>query len=118
MLGHILDKGYRCVVFTRTREKALVLLEKGATWCESPAEIAEKADVIFTMVGFPADVQEVYLRSDGLVDSARPGTILVDMTTTSPSLAVEIYNKAKTRQVHALDVRYPGDIGARNANFP
>jgi len=116
MLGHILDRGYRCVVFTRTREKASVVLEKGATWCESPAGIAEQADVIFTMVGFPSDVQQVYLRSDGLVDSARHGTILVDMTTTSPSLAVEIYNRAKTRQVQALDAPVSGgDTGARNA---
>jgi 3-hydroxyisobutyrate dehydrogenase len=118
MLGHILDKDYRCVVFTRTREKASVLLEKGATWCDSPAGIAEKADVIFTMVGLPADVQEVYLQTGGLVDLARPGTILVDMTTTSPSLAVEIYNKAKTCQVHALDAPVSGgDIGARNATL-
>ncbi len=118
MFGHILDKGFRGIVYNRTREKASDLLEKGATWCEPPAGIAEKADVIFTMVGFPADVQEIYLQPGGLVDAARPGTILVDMTTTSPTLAVEIYNKAKMRQVHTLDAPVSGgDVGARNASL-
>jgi 3-hydroxyisobutyrate dehydrogenase len=116
MFGHILDKGFRGVVHTRTREKATSVLEKGARWCESPAGVAEKADVIFTMVGFPADVRQVYLQPGGLIDSSRPGSILVDMTTTSPSLAAEIYEKAKTRQLYSLDAPVSGgDIGARNA---
>ena len=71
MFGHLLDKGYKGFVFTRTREKALPLLEKGATWCDSPLEIARHANVVFTMVGFPADVREVYLSPRTLVETAK-----------------------------------------------
>jgi 3-hydroxyisobutyrate dehydrogenase len=118
MFGHLLDKGYKGFVFTRTREKALPLLEKGATWCSSPREIARHADVVFTMVGFPADVWEVYLAPGTLVESAKPGTVLVDMTTTSPSLALEIYEKALSRDVYTIDAPVSGgDIGARNATL-
>jgi 3-hydroxyisobutyrate dehydrogenase len=118
MFGHLLDKGYKGFVFTRTREKALPLLEKGATWCSSPREIARHADVVFTMVGFPADVREVYLAPGTLVESAKPGTVLVDMTTTSPSLALEIYEKALSRDVYTIDAPVSGgDIGARNATL-
>lgn len=118
MFGHLLDKGYKGFVFTRTREKALPLLEKGATWCDSPLAITRHADVIFTMVGFPADVREVYLSPGTLVDTAKPGTVLVDMTTTSPSLSLEIYEKALARKVYALDAPVSGgDIGARNATL-
>jgi 3-hydroxyisobutyrate dehydrogenase len=118
MFGHLLDKGYKGFVFTRTREKALPLLEKGATWCSSPREIARHADVVFTMVGFPADVREVYLAPGTLVESAKPGTVLVDMTTTSPSLALEIYEKALPRDVYTIDAPVSGgDIGARNATL-
>ena len=118
MFGHLLDKGYKGFVFTRTREKALPLLEKGATWCSSPREIARHADVVFTMVGFPADVREIYLAPGTLVESAKPGTVLVDMTTTSPSLALEIYEKALSRDVYTIDAPVSGgDIGARNATL-
>jgi 3-hydroxyisobutyrate dehydrogenase len=116
MLGHILDKGYKSFVHTRTRTKAEGLIEKGAVWCNSPAEIAASSDVIFTMVGFPVDVSEVYLSPGALIDSAKPGSVLVDMTTTSPSLAVEIFEKAAAKNVYALDAPVSGgDVGARNA---
>jgi 3-hydroxyisobutyrate dehydrogenase len=118
MLGHLLEKGYRGFVFTRTREKALPSIEKGAIWCDSPGELARQADVVFTMVGFPADVREVYLAPEGLVETAKPGSVLVDMTTTSPSLAVEICEKARGRNLHVLDAPVSGgDIGARNATL-
>ena len=118
MFGHILDKGYKGYVHTRTKEKALSTIEKGATWCDSPGNVAKKAHVVFTMVGFPADVREVYLAPGGLIESAKPGTILVDMTTTSPSLAAEIYETAAKREVVTLDAPVSGgDVGARNATL-
>lgn len=118
MFGHLLDKGYKGFVYTRTREKALPSIDKGAIWCDSPAEVARQADVVFTMVGFPADVRDVYLAPPGLIESAKPGTVLVDMTTTSPSLAVEIYGKAVKRKIYALDAPVSGgDVGARNATL-
>ena len=94
MFGHILDKGYKGFVYTRTKDKASSLLEKGAIWCGSAGEVAAHADIVFTMVGTPADVHEVYLSRGSLIDSAKPGSVLVDMTTTSPSLAVEIYERS------------------------
>jgi 3-hydroxyisobutyrate dehydrogenase len=118
MYGHLLDKGYKGFVYTRTREKSSSAVEKGAVWCNSPADVAQNADVVFTMVGFPADVREVYLAPGALIDSAKPGTILVDMTTTSPSLAVEIYRKAITKGVFTIDAPVSGgDVGARNATL-
>lgn len=118
MFGHILDKGYKGFVFTRTREKALPLLEKGATWCGSPAEVARHTKLIFTMVGIPADVREVYLAPGALIDAADPASVLVDMTTTSPSLAVEIYEKALARNIYTIDAPVSGgDVGARNATL-
>ncbi len=118
MFGHLLDKGYKGFVYTRTREKASSAIDKGAVWCNSPAEVVNNADVVFTMVGFPADVRQVYLAPGALIDSAKPGTILVDMTTTSPSLAVEIYQKAMAKGVFTLDAPVSGgDIGARNATL-
>lgn len=118
MFGHLLDKGYKGFVYTRTREKALPSIDKGAIWCDSPAEVARQADIVFTMVGFPADVRDVYLTPQGLIESAKPGTVLVDMTTTSPSLAAEIYVKARQREIFTLDAPVSGgDIGARNATL-
>lgn len=116
MFGHLLDKGYPGFVYTRTREKASSVIDKGAVWCNSPADVAQQADVVFTMVGFPADVREVYLEPGALIDSAKPETVLVDMTTTSPSLAVEIFQKAIAKGVFTIDAPVSGgDVGARNA---
>jgi 3-hydroxyisobutyrate dehydrogenase len=118
MFGHLLDKGYNGFLYTRTKEKAFSLLEKGATWCESPGEVARQADVVFTMLGFPSDVHEVYLSPGALIDSAKPRSVLVDMTTTSPGLAIEIYEKALSRGVCTLDAPVSGgDVGARNATL-
>lgn len=118
MFGHLLDKGHKGFVYTRTREKASSAIDKGAVWCNSPAELAGNCDIIFTMVGFPSDVRDIYLSSGSIVDSAKPGTIVVDMTTTSPSLAVEIYNAARKKNLSSLDAPVSGgDIGARNATL-
>lgn len=118
MCGHLLAKGYGVTVFSRTKEKALPLIDKGAKWADSPKAVAESSDVTFTMVGFPADVREVFLGSSGVLVGARPGSIVADMTTTEPSLAREIYDAAKTRGVHAVDAPVSGgDVGAREARL-
>jgi 3-hydroxyisobutyrate dehydrogenase len=118
MLSHILDRGYPAYVFNRTREKASRVIEKGAIWCDSIASVCKQADLLFTMVGFPADVRQVYLSSDGLLEHAKQGSMLVDMTTTSPALAVEIHERAIVKKLHFLDAPVSGgDIGARNATL-
>ena len=91
MAGHLLDAGYDMHLYTRTREKALPLLERGAHWHDAVAGCVAEADAVITIVGFPPDVEEVYFGPDGILENARPGTVLIDMTTTAPSLAVRIY---------------------------
>jgi 3-hydroxyisobutyrate dehydrogenase len=116
MCGHLLDAGYRVTVHSRTRERSEPLLERGAQWAASPAAVAAASDVVFTMVGFPADVREVILGPDGALSAARPGTVLVDMTTSEPSLAGEIYQAAQAKEVESVDAPVSGgDVGARNA---
>ena len=118
MCGHLLRQGYRVTLTTRTRERAEGLLGEGAQWAGTPAEVAAASDVVFSMVGFPADVREVLLGPDGALSRARPGMILVDMTTSEPSLAVEIARSAAERGVHVLDAPVSGgDVGARNASL-
>jgi 3-hydroxyisobutyrate dehydrogenase len=118
MCGHLLAKGYNVTVYSRSKEKARPLLAKGAKWADSPKSVAESSDVAFTMVGFPVDVREVYLGPNGVLASARVGTIVVDMTTTEPSLAKEIYDAARARGVHAVDAPVSGgDVGAREARL-
>lgn len=118
MFAHILDQGYTGAVFTRTKEKASIVMDRGALWKENPAILAAGCDVVFTMVGYPQDVREVYFGEQGILANARPGTFLVDMTTTSPSLAVEIYQNALQRNLYALDAPVSGgDVGARNATL-
>jgi 3-hydroxyisobutyrate dehydrogenase len=116
MCGHIMERGLRTVVFNRTKGKALPLIEKGAAWAGSPREAAENSDIIFTMVGFPEDVREVYFGNGGLLEGVRPGVVVVDMTTTEPGLAEEIHEAAKLRGAFAVDAPVSGgDVGARNA---
>jgi 3-hydroxyisobutyrate dehydrogenase len=118
MLGHLVNKGYQSNVFTRTKDKAANLIAKGSVWRNSVAELASRCDLIFTMVGFPADVRQVYLGPAGMLAHAKPGTVMVDMTTTAPSIAVEIYEKAASQKQHFVDAPVSGgDIGARNATL-
>ncbi len=118
MCGHLLEAGYSVKVFNRTREKAVPLLKKGAKWADSPGEVAGSSDVIFTIVGFPEDVRQVYLGDDGVLAGLNIGAICVDMTTTSPSLAVEISREAKKKNSCTLDAPVSGgDVGARNAKL-
>jgi 3-hydroxyisobutyrate dehydrogenase len=118
MAGHLLDAGHQVAVFNRTRARADELVEKGATWRDSPAEVAADAEVVFTMLGFPIDVREVVLGEDGILGAMQPGSLLVDMTTSEPVLAVEIHEAAKAKGVQALDAPVSGgDVGARNATL-
>ena len=118
MCQHLLDAGYEAVVHSRTKERAAPLLEAGARWAETPAQVAAQSDILFTMVGFPADVREVILGGSGVLEGAKAGAILVDMTTTSPSLAVEIHEKARQMGVSSIDAPVSGgDVGAREARL-
>lgn len=116
MVGHLIAAGYSATVYTRSKAKAEPLIEKGAKWGETPKAVAEQSDVIFSIVGFPSDVRSVMLGDDGALAGSKSGNILVDMTTSEPSLAVEIYETAKKKGVQSVDAPVSGgDIGAKNA---
>jgi 3-hydroxyisobutyrate dehydrogenase len=118
MCGHLLKAGDAVSVYTRTREKAADLLAAGASWCATPREVADRSSVTFTMVGFPSDVEEVYFGKDGILAGAAPGSVVCDMTTSEPSLAVRIHGEAKKRSVASLDAPVSGgDVGAREAKL-
>ncbi|MDQ0972879.1 3-hydroxyisobutyrate dehydrogenase [Neobacillus niacini] len=118
MAGHLLAAGYQVIVYSRTKEKAGDLLEKGGYWGGTPQEVASKADVIFTMVGYPSDVEEIYLGENGLVNHAKAGSYIIDMTTSAPSLAVKIFKAAKEKDIHAIDAPVSGgDVGAKEAKL-
>lgn len=118
MARNIMQGGYPMHVYTRTREKAEDLLAEGAVWEGSVAALAAKCDVVFTIVGFPPDVEEVYLGEQGILAHMRPGGYAVDMTTSSPKLAVSIAEEAAARNIQALDAPVSGgDIGAREARL-
>lgn len=114
MAGHILAGGHELVVYNRTQSKADALVAKGASWAASPGEVAAVSDIVITIVGYPKDVEEVYLGEGGIVESARPGTVLIDMTTSSPELASRIAELAAASGLTALDAPVSGgDVGAK-----
>ena len=116
MVGHLMNAGFSATVYNRTKSKAQPLLDKGAKWAGTPKAVAEASDVIFAIVGFPADVREVFLGKEGALAASKPGNVLIDMTTSEPSLAVEIYEAAKAKGVYAVDAPVSGgDVGAKNA---
>ena len=118
MAGHILKAGYPLYVYNRTKAKADELVEKGAIWADSPKEVAEKTKIVFTIVGFPQDVEETYLGENGLITHGKEGTYFVDMTTSSPSLAKKMYEEGKKKGIPVLDAPVSGgDIGAREARL-
>ena len=118
MAGHLQKAGYALRVHNRTRSKARALLDGGATWCDSSAAAAEGAEVIFTIVGFPPDVDSVILGPDGVLAAAKAGAIVVDMTTSEPALAKRIYAAAKAKGIGSLDAPVSGgDTGAREARL-
>jgi 3-hydroxyisobutyrate dehydrogenase len=118
MVGHLMSAGFAATVYNRRKEKAEGLLAKGAKWAGSPKAVAEAADVVFAIVGFPSDVRQVMLGADGALAGSKSGNVLVDMTTSEPSLAVEIYDAAKARGVHSVDAPVSGgDVGAKEARL-
>jgi 3-hydroxyisobutyrate dehydrogenase len=116
MCGHLMAKGYKATVYNRSRDKAQSLLDEGAAWADTPKAVAERSDVVFAIVGFPNDVRQVFLGADGALAGSKAGTVLVDMTTSEPSLAREIGAAAKAKGVAAVDAPVSGgDVGAKNA---
>ena len=118
MCGHLLQAGYSVTVYSLTRKKAAELDAKGSHWADTPAGAAENSDVIISMVGYPRDVTEVHLGLSGTLSRAKPGAVLIDMTTSSPGLAQSIAQQAHAQGVVSLDAPVSGgDIGARNATL-
>ena len=112
MVGHLMNAGFELSVYNRTKSKADKLIERGAKWCDNPGECAKGQDVVITIVGYPKDVEQVYLGENGIIANAKEGAYVVDMTTSSPILAEKIYDAAKSKNVHA-----GGDVGAKNATL-
>ena len=118
MAGHLMDAGFELSVYNRTKSKAQSLIERGARWCETVGECAANQDVVITIVGYPKDVEQIYLGAGGIIESARAGAYLVDMTTSSPILAEKIFTAAQVKNLHAVDAPVTGgDTGAKNATL-
>lgn len=118
MAGHLLEAGFELAVHTRTAARAESLLARGAVWAASPGEVASRSDVTFSMVGFPHEVREAILGAQGVLAGARSGSVLVDMSTSAPSLALEIARAAASKGVQSIDAPVSGgDVGARNATL-
>lgn len=116
MAKHLLGGGYELHIYNRTKAKAQDLLELGMVWHDTPGEVAAACDVVFTIVGYPADVEAIYLGEGGIIQSANSGAYLIDMTTSSPALAARIHAAAASKGQFALDAPVSGgDVGARNA---
>ncbi|MFW6147084.1 MAG: NAD(P)-dependent oxidoreductase [Thermodesulfobacteriota bacterium] len=118
MAGHLQAAGYDLYIFNRTRQKAESLISKGAKWCDSVAEVAANSEILFTMVSFPADVEEIYFGERGIFSVDGPCRTAVDMTTSRPMLARMIDKEATKKGMESLDAPVSGgDIGARNATL-
>ncbi len=118
MCRHLMEAGFQVSLYSRTREKAADLIAGGASWCDSPREVAEASDVVFSIVGMPGDVREVFLSDQGVLAGCQPGNIVVDMTTSEPQLAIEIAEAAQALKVHAVDAPVSGgDIGAKSGTL-
>lgn len=118
MCLHLMNKGYKAVVYNRTKRKAKQLINQGAEWAKSPRDVAEKADVVFTILGFPKDVRQVYFGERGVFEGLKKGSLIVDMTTTEPALSEKIFEQAKSIGASSVDAPVSGgDIGARAGNL-
>ncbi len=118
MARNIKKAGYPLHIYTRTKSSAAQLIEQGAIWHDSPAAIAAAADSIITIVGYPEDVEEVYLGAEGIFAGARAGTVAIDMTTSSPQLAEKLYQQGRQQQIAVLDAPVSGgDIGAQQGTL-
>lgn len=118
MSRNLMRAGFELAVYTRTKAKAEELIDAGAVWHDTPASLAASVDAVITMVGYPSDVREVYFGENGIIHHARPGTYVIDMTTSKPALAEEIHSEAKDKGIFALDAPVSGgDIGAQNGKL-
>jgi len=118
VVRHLLQANYEITIYTRTKEKAVALIEAGAQWSETASEATANADIVFTMVGYPADVESIYFGENGIFEGSKEGQIIVDMTTSSPALAKRIEQEAKSRNMAAIDAPVSGgDIGAKNGTL-
>jgi len=118
MASNLMAGGYQVHIYTRTKAKTEDLINQGAVWQDSPASIAEAANIIITMIGYPKDVEEIYLGRDGVLQNAVKGSIVIDMTTSSPQLAAQIYQEAEKLGISALDAPVSGgDIGAKDGSL-
>ncbi|EAD2984997.1 NAD(P)-dependent oxidoreductase [Listeria monocytogenes] len=118
MAGHLLEAGYEVLVYTRTKTKAEDLLDKGALWVETPGELANKVDILISMVGYPKDVEELYLGENGFLENLAVGTVAIDMTTSSPALAKKMAKFGREKGIGVLDAPVSGgDIGAKNGTL-
>lgn len=118
MAGHIMDAGFALHVNNRTKKSGAPLLDRGAHWHDSPAEVARNSDIVITIVGYPKDVEETYFGTDGLLAGVQPDTTLIDMTTSEPQLAIRIAEAAAEKGANALDAPVSGgDVGARDAKL-
>ncbi|MGG3916216.1 NAD(P)-dependent oxidoreductase [Rossellomorea vietnamensis] len=118
MAGHILEAGFPLVIYNRTKHKALDLIDRGAKWADTPKELAEASDLVITIVGYPSDVEELYLGDDGILNHLKRGSVSIDMTTSSPTLADAIFKSGKEKDISTLDAPVSGgDIGAKEARL-
>lgn len=118
MAGHLLKAGHSLTVYNRTRERAVPLLDAGATWAATPRAVAEASDVVCSIVGYPADVEQVYLGDSGMFAGLTPGSLAIDFTTSSPTLARHLAEEGAARQIDVLDAPVSGgDVGARQATL-
>jgi 3-hydroxyisobutyrate dehydrogenase len=118
MVGHLLAGGHQVNVYNRTKSKTDDLVAKGAVWCDTPAAVTADSEVIFTMVGYPTDVEEVYYGENGIFQTDVAGKYLVDFTTSTPKLAEEIYQTAVEKGAASIDAPVSGgDLGAKNATL-
>ena len=118
MAKHLLNAGYKVNVYNRTKEKATELIDMGCTWFDTPKELAANSDVIVTIIGFPKDVEECYFGEQGIFNGIKPGTILIDMTTTKPSLAIKISEEAGKVGAEFIDAPVSGgQVGAVNGTL-
>lgn len=118
MANNLIDAGYNLSIYTRTKEKAQTLLDKGASWKDTVGALAASADVIISIVGYPQDVEEVYFGEDGILANAKKGAVVIDMTTSKPKLAADIHQAAAKKGVAALDAPVSGgDVGAKNGTL-
>ncbi|MDT9024338.1 MULTISPECIES: NAD(P)-dependent oxidoreductase [Rossellomorea] len=118
MAGHLLEAGYQVVIFNRTKDKALHLINRGAKWADTPRQVAEISDAVITIVGYPKDVEEIYLGENGILHHLKRDSLAIDMTTSSPKLAERIFEVGKGKGVSTLDAPVSGgDIGAKEARL-